>query len=373
MSDIPLSDFGGYQLPVGERRFFAASTPISYATNGQTFLRGGYFETNPANFDSVAWANSLGGQWQLKTSNTAAALYCSASNGANVIAAGATNVALFSSNGGLTWSAAIDAAFGGSANGIRSAFYGRSLYFLGGEGSKLSTSSNGATWTARTSDMPGVNFINGIADDGVGFVAVNSGGVISRSTNGTTGWTLIQSAVTTGANSAGLSYGNGYFVMPTDNATLWWRSANGTAWASVVGPATVSDVDDIGQAKFMNSLHHVWNSTTVYTSSAGAAGTWTTYSLSATLSATIRSIDFTSGKYLVVCSDGTAWTFDAGFVNGFPAQTKFSGSSVNSVSVSSSAFVAVGAGGKAAVSALQAGVDAYTEANSNVLQYVRIK
>lgn len=372
MSDILFSDFGGYQLPVGERKMMAASVPIVYNYAGQTFLRGGYFETNPANFDATAWANSLGGQWHLTTSGTSEILYCATSNGANVITAGANNAARFSSNGGASWSAA-SAAFGASSNGIRCALYARSLYLLGGEAGKLSTSTDGAAYTARTSGMPGVGFILGLADNGTGYVAVNKNGNITRSTSGTTGWTEVQSAVTTNANPAGISYGNGYFVIPTDQTARWYRSTDGITWVAVTGPVNASDADNINQAKFMNSLHHVWSGSSVYTSSDGATGSWTTYTLTSTLSDTIKSVDYAGGKYLVVCTNGTAWTFDAGFTNPFPAQTKFAGSSVNGLCVSSGAFVPVGAGGKTARSALQAGIDAYTEAGSNAVQYVRIK
>lgn len=372
MSDIPFSDFGGYQLPVGERKMMSAAVPIVYEYNGQTFLRGGYFETNPANFDSVAWANSLGGQWQLTTSGTSEHMYTAFANGSTVVIAGANNSARVSTNGGLTWSSA-SAGFGASSNGIRCGLYSRSLYLLGGEAGKLSTSTDGATYTARVSGMPGVGFIVGLADNGTGYVAVNNGGNITRSTNGTTGWTEVQSAAITNANPAGLSYGNGFFVIPTDQTARWYRSSDGITWTAVTGPVNASDADDINQAKFMNSLHHVWNGSIVYTSSAGATGTWTTYDLSPTLSAAIKSVDYTGGKYLVVCADGTAWTFANGFTSSFPAQTKFSGSAVNGNCVSSGAFICVGAGGKVASSALQAGVDAYTEPTSNAVQYVRIK
>ena len=372
MSDIPLSDFGGYQLPVGEIKMMAASVPVNYQYAGQTFLRGGFFETNPANFDSVAWENSLGGQWHLTTSGTAEILFTAFSNGSSVVAAGADNAARISSNGGATWATA-SAAFGASSNGIRCGLFSRSLYLLGGEAGKLSTSTDGSTYTSRTSGMPGVGFILGLADDGVGYVAVNENGNITRSTNGATGWSEVQSAVTTNANPAGLSFGNGFFVIPTDQAARWYRSSNGTSWTAVTGPVAASDADNINQAKFINSLHTVWNSSVVYTSSTGATGTWTTYDLSAMLGSAIKSIDFVNGKYLVVCANGTAWTFESGFTNPFPAQTKFAGSSVNAACVSSGAFVTAGAGGRTARSALQAGVDAYTETGGNAVQYVRIK
>jgi hypothetical protein len=372
MADIPFSDFGGNQVPVGEIKLFSASTPINYLYEGQTFLRGGYFETNPANFNSVAWANSLGGQWHLRSSGTSETLFCSASNGATIIAAGANNAARFSVNSGQSWSTA-SAGFGASSNSIRCALFSRSLYLLGGEAGKLSTSTDGSTFTARTSGMPGVGFILGLADDGAGYVAVNENGNITRSTNGTTGWVEVQSAITTNANPAGVSFGNGFFVVPTDQPSRWYRSSNGTTWTAVTGLAAVSDTDNINQAKFVNSLHHVWNGTLVYTSSAGATGTWTTYDLSSILSAIIKSIDFISGKYLVACADGSAWTFATGFTNAFPAQTKFGGSSIKSSCVSSGSFVGVGVSGKVATSVLQAGVDAYTDPASFAVQYVRIK
>lgn len=375
MANIPFSDFGAEQLPIGSRVFFSASTPISFSYGGQVFLRGGYFETNSANFDSTAWANSLGGQWQLTTSGTSTDLFTVFANGVTIIAGGNSNTAKYSIDSGRTWLNIADPAFGGSANGIRSSLYSRSLYLLGGDGGKLSTATTpSGTWTARASGMPGVGFIVGLADDGVGYVAVNAGGSITRSTNGTTGWTEVQSSITTNANPAGISYGNSYFVIPTDQTARWYRSANGTTWSAVTGPVAVSDADDVRQARFMNSLHHVWNGSYVYTSTDGNTGSWTTYNLSSVIGASnIKSVDFTGGKYLVALDTGSAWTFDTGFTNGFPAQTKLGGTTANGVCVSSSSFVIVGDGGKTAYSALQAGVDSYTESTSNVVQYVRIK
>jgi hypothetical protein len=89
------------------------------------------------------------------------------------------------------------------------AYNGTNLWVAVGAAGFLSTSTNGSTWTSRTSGF-GANSVNSIAFGNGIWVAVGAAGTITTSTDGTT-WTARTSNMSTNQINH-IIYANGYFV-----------------------------------------------------------------------------------------------------------------------------------------------------------------
>jgi hypothetical protein len=92
---------------------------------------------------------------------------------------------------------------------INGVTYGNGLYVAVGESGQLTTSTDGITWTARTSGFDSTNILGVTYGNGL-FVAVGVGGKLTTSTDGIT-WT----ARTSGFGVTvirGVTYGNGLYV-----------------------------------------------------------------------------------------------------------------------------------------------------------------
>lgn len=106
--------------------------------------------------------------------------------------------------------------------------YGSSLYVMVGENGDLYTSSTGTgSWTSRTSGFS-TSDIYGVASDGTNFVAVGVAGKISDSTNGTT-WTARTSGTAENLRAVTYSATKGLWIAVGDNDTIL-TSTNRTSW-----------------------------------------------------------------------------------------------------------------------------------------------
>ena len=126
------------------------------------------------------------------------------------------------------------------------------LYGASEKGSIL-TSSNGTTWTSRTSGTS--NTLYGVSYANSTFLAVGGTGTILTSSDGTT-WT----SKTSGSTSTlrGLTYGNNTFVtvgssgsLPTINKTFLTSSDNGTSWT--LRTSDISNNIDTGHLRGVTS------------------------------------------------------------------------------------------------------------------------
>ena len=163
-----------------------------------------------------------------------------ASNGSNIYVAVAEGGYLKSStDGGVTWTAR-NANLG--AVNINSVAYGNGIFVAVSNTNGITTSTDGITWTQRTSNVSGnlysVRYLNG------NFIAVGTGanggaGGITTSTDGIT-WTKRTTPGT--GNSTDLrdvTYGNGYYyaVGMFNTTGNGYYSANLTTWVGTNIPA----------------------------------------------------------------------------------------------------------------------------------------
>lgn len=106
-----------------------------------------------------------------------------------------------------------------------------------GSGGKIASSTNGKTWTQRTSGF-GTSAILWVAYGGGTWVAVGSAGKVSTSTDATT-WTAVATGTSGWSASYGIghvAYGNGNWVGINSNGTLKQTTDPTGAWTTRTEP-----------------------------------------------------------------------------------------------------------------------------------------
>ncbi len=171
-----------------------------------------------------------GGTWTARTHNFPAGdypIYVAFVNG--VFLAGGTGGKLSTSTDGETWTARTT----GHSNTISSLGYGNGIYLMGASGGTLYSSTDLATWTSRTSGFTVLESVQSIAyGNGIWIIGGgNDSHFLRYSTNGTTGWTDIDSPfnATDTDNVTALTYQRGYFIAASDAGKIA-TSPDGPNW-----------------------------------------------------------------------------------------------------------------------------------------------
>jgi len=211
-------------------------------------------------------------------------------------------------------------AAGGS---YRDMAFGNSIYVLpsaSGTTTDWRTSTDGATWTARTG--PGVNAGRSIGF-GMGiFVVFNSASNMYTSTDDIT-WTSHAAGLSASFNCEVIFYGGGLWVAMGQNGStqdLAYTSTNGTTWTARTVPA-IAGYERIayGNSIYVATAGTLWSgSTTTYATSPDGV-TWTSRTLPFT--STVGGLVFANGKFWMLPSnvgtaiwsstDGINWTSNA--------------------------------------------------------------
>jgi hypothetical protein len=194
-------------------------------------------------------------------------------NGSLFVAGGSSGVLLTSTNG-TTWTSRTS---GFGSNGVFAIIYNTSaaLWIIGGDNGSLATSPDGVTWTLRTSNMS-TNQINDFADSGSTIVGVgrgggstNTGGII-YSTNGTT-WTRKSQTPTIGTSYNSVVYNGTNWVVGANNSTnnYLYASDPSSTW-------TAGQTGNNGTVTFIawdGTRHIIVESTEYYYSTSTTVGT----------------------------------------------------------------------------------------------------
>jgi hypothetical protein len=209
---------------------------------------------------------------------------------------------LSTSTDGITWTARTS---GFGIIPINAVTYGNNLYVAVGGAGILRTSPDGITWTARTSGF-GTSVINGVTyGDGL-YVAVGNSGRLTTSPDGIT-WTNRTSGF--GTNLIfGVTYGDGLYVAVGNTGRLI-TSPDGITWtAQTTGFGSGQYIRSVG---FFNGL---------FLATADGAGvniatsldgiTWTTRTTQY-VSFSHRAATFGDGLYLVLGSNAKQSSSDA--------------------------------------------------------------
>lgn len=247
--------------------------------------------------------------------------------------------AIFTSPDGVTWTSRNSGVFvRDTGSGLQDMAHGDGRLVAVGLGGITSTSTDGVTWTpgtaGTTEDLTGVAFAFGR------FHAVSSvSGRIFSSANGVT-WT---SLITPTSGMRRIAFGAGRLVA-VGIASDTLVSTNGTTWTS--GPPPTSEA--LLGINFINGLFYaVGTGGVILTSPDGV--TWTARSSSGNRSY-LQNVAFgnglyvipgqsgTSGRALLVSSDGATWRETIASVSGV-------GTSLRGVTTGAETLVAVGGGG----------------------------
>jgi hypothetical protein len=127
---------------------------------------------------------------------------------------------LYESSNGTTWTSRTS---GFGANDIDSVAYGNALWVAVGQNGTISTSTDRVTWTTRTSNMS-TNNINYVAYINSSWVAVGAGGGttntggVTYSSNGTT-WTRVNQSLTVGATYNSVIFNGTNFIVGGNTST----------------------------------------------------------------------------------------------------------------------------------------------------------
>lgn len=132
-----------------------------------------------------------------------------------------------SSTDGITWTTRTS----GTASALYSVAYGNGLFLTGASGGGILTSTDAITWTSRTSGTTSAFFAteygNGL------YIAAGNAGVLVTSTDGIT-WTSRTAGT---ATFRALTYGNGLYVAGGDSGTIR-SSTDGITWTSRTSGST---------------------------------------------------------------------------------------------------------------------------------------
>jgi hypothetical protein len=277
----------------------------------------------------VVLSSTDGSTWASRTSGTTQDLREVAWTNNQFVAVGAQG-ALLASSDGIQWGNA--APFAGTLNGLTAAR--GSLYVAVGTGGAVLTApqAGGSSWTARVS---GTTATLAAVDTGVGglLAAVGAGGTLITSTNGTS-WTTRSTG--TSQDLHFVRWGGGRFVAVGDAGTIL-TSATGTAWTLQNSGTTAA-------------LHAVEWTGSQYVA-AGASGTllastdgtfWTPRSSGTTVA--LRALRWTSDNRLIAVGAGGAIFLSADGAS-WQAQPTGATADLRALASMSGRIVAVGANG----------------------------
>lgn len=227
---------------------------------------------------------------------------------------------------------------GASSVASYSAFaYGAGLYVAVGGTGDVKTSPDGTTWTARTSQF-GSGTINGVAYNGSSlFVAVGGGtsNKVATSTDGLT-WTGRGTSQTSGSFN-GAAYGAGLFVGVTDTSPAEIKTTtDGVTWTGRTNPLTGAGV----MVRFVNGEFWLSSGTNKLARSADGIN-WT--EVSNPLGANVAyGIAYGNGRLVVCGAAGLLSVSDDGGTTWAARTSGFASSAVKGVACNGSRFAIAG-------------------------------
>lgn len=270
----------GGSLPVGSQLKLVDNLPTVIDTGYEVWLRSGYIEDDPANFDDEYWDYTRGTWWDGAQEYNGRANMVAAANGNTVIlgvtatSAPASGGVAVSSDGGITFGAIIVPPNYTTSEGVTAVKWVQALglWIIGSSLGKIHTSPDGVNWTDRSS--PTANAIRHIEFANAVLVLVGASGTIVTSANGTS-YTLRTSNVS-GENFTSVAfYGGVWLAVSNTAASKGSRSTdNGVTWAAVtVTPAGFSSTVNV----IATDIGFVVSTTQygLYKSTTGATGSWT--------------------------------------------------------------------------------------------------
>jgi hypothetical protein len=225
--------------------------------------------------------------------------------------------------GGVTW------ATGG---------YGDGLFFIGGSGSTYSVSTNGVTWTARTTSLGGDS--RGAAFGNNVYLVAGTAGTL-RTSSDSVSWTARTSTFgTTNINSA--VYGNGLFVIAGDSGQIR-TSGDGVTWTTRDSALGVNNINALLYANSQNLFVAAGNAGTISTSTNGIL--WTSRTSGYDVTVNLRGLTYGNGLYMVAGTNGNL-AVSTNAITWSTRNANFGLTTINALTFHRNLFMAVGDAGQ---------------------------
>jgi len=273
-----------------------------------------------SSFNSVAYTSTDATTWTqsaaIPVGSGGVGLIAVSSNGTSFVAGGsATEV--YSSTDGNTWTRRTSALpnsvrqLGAIAEPFSATVSANNLFFILGSYGSITTSTDGTVWTRRSTGT--VNELGGLVHDGNRFVATGSGGTVLTSPDGTA-WTQLTTGATADFNR--LAYSGTRYVAVGFNGIH--HSTNLTTWTAVSGTTFDRWADVVyGNGRFVAAT----TSTTLGVRTSTDGVTWSAATPIAGAGGNTSRLIFGNGQFVLLMAgfgttpsrifsstDGTGWT-----------------------------------------------------------------
>jgi hypothetical protein len=271
------------------------------------FVLGSIDAQTPGVFHTTSTATSATfvafGPWTSRNANVDDNSIYALTFGNNLYVAGAESGKLSTSTDGITWTTRTS----GFTNGILTLAFGGGIYLAGGVGARGATSTDGITWTSRNFQFGVGVAINSVIFGNNLYAAAGENGQFMTSTNGIT-WTSRNAITSETMNS--VVYGNIYVVGGGNGRIM--TSTDAITWTTRTSGFGTTNVRAVG---FGNNLYLAGGTAaTLRTSTDGI--TWTARTSALATSQSIRGIIYADSTYVIVgdsgglaaSTDGITWT-----------------------------------------------------------------
>lgn len=197
------------------------------------------------------------------------------------------------------------------------------IYLIGGQAGQILTSTDGLSWTTRTSPFPGGEQIRNFVESPTGtIVAYTNGGTLGYSTNGGVSWTLVTVPGGAFAMFGGVWGGGRFVIVGSDGRNI--NSTDGITWTNGTTAPNARTMSDVAynNGTWVAPISFTANPPIVYQSTNGS--TWTQRSISETGSSTFTGqVCVYNNQFFVSISnfiysspDGINWFGKAGLTAG---------------------------------------------------------
>jgi photosystem II stability/assembly factor-like uncharacterized protein len=255
--------------------------------------------------------------------------------GDNTYVAAGNSGTLATSTDGITWTTRTS---GFGTTDIFSLTFGNGIFVAGGNASTLTTSTDGITWTSRSAFPPPPNAqtIRALTFGNNTYVAGGDQGVLSTSTDGIT-WTTRTSGFE-GTQILSLTFGNNTYVAGGQSGKIS-TSTDGTTWTTRTSEFEFSAIRAL---TFANGVF-VAGGTTGKISTSTDGTTWTSRT-STFGTSQINALTFSNNTFVAAGATGQLRTSTDG-INWTTRTSGFATNAINALTFGNNIYIAGGSGG----------------------------